>query len=136
MMKKWCEDCEGTGYIEIPDYDWDENPIEPMSIECCECEGSGYINTKLCRKATQRLVGYTVESIKCEHTVYVVTLDYDDGDMSFETPVEAYYVLEDAVKYCEDNYAHKIDTYSSSEVIDVYKSDEYAYFKIYEVDIE
>lgn len=43
-MKKYCEDCDGHGYHEYPDYDWDENILETgIRVECDTCNGSGYI---------------------------------------------------------------------------------------------
>lgn len=44
-MKRVCVTCEGKGYIEYPDYDWDENILdEGIKVICMDCEGKGYID--------------------------------------------------------------------------------------------
>lgn len=37
IVKEYCEECDGKGYIEYPDYDWDENILETDIRVECEC---------------------------------------------------------------------------------------------------
>ena len=42
-LKVYCEDCDGLGYHEYPDYDYDENILDTGTrIECDSCAGQGY----------------------------------------------------------------------------------------------
>lgn len=43
VLKECCTKCDGLGYYEYPDYDYDENIIEVgIRIECDACGGLGY----------------------------------------------------------------------------------------------
>ena len=46
MMKK-CDECGGLGYIEYPDYDYDEDMLESgIQVGCMECNGEGVVEYK------------------------------------------------------------------------------------------
>lgn len=42
-VEEQCSECDGAGYVDNPDYDWDdEDSCEDETIECSCCNGSGY----------------------------------------------------------------------------------------------
>lgn len=42
-IKQQCESCNGRGYEEYPDYDWEENLLDDgIRYKCEECNGKGY----------------------------------------------------------------------------------------------
>lgn len=47
IIKIWCDSCHGTGYEEIPNYDWDESFIGFIEYKCDDCNGNGYIKKRV-----------------------------------------------------------------------------------------
>lgn len=56
-MKIYCEECDGLGYEEIPDYDWDESLLETgMRYKCSECNGNGYVEKDTLTNAINEMI--------------------------------------------------------------------------------
>lgn len=67
-MREYCDECNGLGYHEYPDYDWDENILETGIREMCgECQGYGYIDN-----------GYKERNALERMAVYILGLDIDE----------------------------------------------------------
>lgn len=73
IVSWYCETCDGAGYIEYPDYDYEENILDVgIRVECPDCGGGGInlikrlasfittfdIDRTVCGKVQCRLGGY------------------------------------------------------------------------------
>ncbi len=73
IVSWYCETCDGAGYIEYPDYDYEENILDVgIRVECPYCGGGGInlikrlasfittfdIDRTVCGKVQCRLGGY------------------------------------------------------------------------------
>ena len=67
-MREYCESCDGKGYHEYPDYDWEENLLdEGIRVECGECQGHGYIDND-----------YKERNALGRMAIYILGLDIDE----------------------------------------------------------
>lgn len=68
-MREYCESCDGKGYHEYLDYDWDENLLdEGIRVMCDECQGYGDIDN-----------GYKERNALERMAMYILGLDIDEN---------------------------------------------------------
>ena len=67
-MRIYCEDCEGLGYHEYPDYDYDENILETgIQLKCDTCGGNGYMeDDSVAEKIASLLTTYGIDEDICK----------------------------------------------------------------------